>query len=381
MIRMNRTPKPITHHKQAVRRRFHALMLTLILLLTMVAGNGCSRQQQPKRFQTEWTGSFDTVIQLIIYADDEATFQRYVKLAKDRFLEMHRLFDRYNSYPGINNLKTINDQAGQAPVQVDRQIIDLLQFCQEQSRQSGYVVDITLGPVLEIWHKYREEALSDPSLARVPSMAELQAARALVYPDGLEIDAANRTVRLAKSGMSLDVGAVAKGYATERVAEDLKAAGLTSGIISAGGSNVRMIGKPADPERTAWNIGVQDPDGNPLIPEQKMLDTIGANDTSIVTSGDYQRYYVVDGTVYHHLIDPVTLMPANHFRVVTVMTPDSGLADFLSSTIFLLPLEKGLAVLRQYPGVEALWVLPDGTIRATEGMRQVLRNQTALPVS
>jgi len=378
---MSRTPKPITRHNQVTRRRFHAFLLTLVLLLSLITGSGCSRQRQPKRFQTEWTGSFDTVIQLIVYADDEQAFQRYVTLAKDRFLEMHRLFDRYNSYPGINNIKTINDQAGQEPVRVDRQIVDLLQFCQEQSRHSGYVVDITLGPVLAIWHQYRDEALSDPALARVPSMAELQAARSLVDPAGLEIDAMNLTVRLARSGMSLDVGAVAKGYATERVAEDLKAAGLTSGIISAGGSNVRMIGKPADPERTVWNIGVQDPDGNPLIPEQKMLDTIGTTDTSIVTSGDYQRYYVVDGTVYHHLIDPVTLMPANHFRVVTIMTPDSGLADFLSSTIFLLPLEQGLAVLRQYPGVEALWVFPDGTIRATEGMRHVLRNQTALPVS
>ena len=381
MTPMNRTPEQNEGIRHIVRRRFHALVLALILLLAMMAGNGCSRQQQPKRFQTEWTGSFDTVIQLILYADSEQSFQRYVSIAKDRFLEMHRLFDRYNSYPGINNIKTINDRAGQEPVQVDRQIIDLLLFCQQQSRQTGFVVDITLGPVLEVWHEYRDEALSDPSLARVPSMAELQAARALVDPAGLEIDPAGQTVRLARAGMSLDVGAVAKGYATERVAEELKAAGLTSGIISAGGSNVRMIGKPADPERTSWNIGVQDPDGNPLIPEQKMLDTIGTNDTSIVTSGDYQRYYVVDGTVYHHLIDPVTLMPANDYRVVTIMTPDSGLADFLSSTLFLLPFDQGLAVLRQYPGTEALWVFPDGTIRATEGMRQVLRNQTALPVS
>lgn len=370
---------PAPRHGMSLFRRLTALTLALILTSTALLSAGCSSTKQPQRFQTEWTGSFDTVIQMIVYADNEQTFQKYVTLAKDRFKEMHQLFDRYDDYPGINNIKTINDQAGLEPVTVDQAIIDLLQFCQDQSQQTDYVVNIMLGPVLAIWHDYRDEALAFPERAQVPPIARLQAAAALSDPAGLQIDTVNRTVRLTRAGMSLDVGAVAKGYATERVAEALKTAGMTSGIVSAGGSNVRMVGKPADPERTTWNIGVQDPDGNLMLPESQMLDTISTTDTSIVTSGDYQRYYVVDGVVYHHLIDPRTLMPANYFRVVTIMTPDSGLADFLSSTLFLLPLDQGLAVLRQYPGTEALWVFADGTIRATEGMRRVLRNQTALP--
>ena len=362
------------------RHRLAIWSLVLILALTALLPAGCEAAKQPQRFQTEWTGSFDTVIQMIVYAENEQVFQQYVALAKDRFQALHQLYDIYHTYPGINNIRTINEQAGLEPVKVDQEIIDLLLFCQENAQQTNHVVDITLGPLLAVWHNYRDEALSFPEKAKVPPLAELQAAAALADLDSLEIDSSNQTVRLAKTGMKLDVGAVAKGYATELIARDLIAAGLTSGIVSAGGSNVRMIGKPAETGRETWNVGIQDPDGNLMIPEAQNLDVIETTDTSIVTSGDYQRYYEVDGVIYHHLIDPRTLMPANHFRVMTIMTPDSGLADFLSTTLFLLPLEQGLAVLKKYPGSEALWVFQDGTIKATEGMRKVLRDGVALPV-
>lgn len=372
--------KRISSPCNQVPRRLAIWSLLLILALTALLPAGCQTAKQPQRFQTEWTGSFDTVIQMIAYTDSEAVFQQYVTLAKNRFQELHQLFDIYHTYPGINNISTINDEAGLKPVKVDQEIIDLLLFCKEHAQQTDRVVDITLGPLLAVWHNYREEALSFPEQAKVPPMAELQTAAKLANLDDLEIDQANQTVRLAKPGMSLDVGAVAKGYATELIARELIAAGLTSGIVSAGGSNVRMIGKPAETGRKTWNVGIQDPDGNLMVPEVQNLDVIETNDTSIVTSGDYQRYYEVDGVIYHHLIDPRTLMPADHYRVVTIMTQDSGLADFLSTTLFLLPLEQGLAVLKKYPGSEALWVFKDGTIKATEGMRKVLRDGVALPV-
>lgn len=361
------------------RLRLAALLLALTFLLPL-AVTGCG-QQKPQRFTSEWTGSFDTVIQIIVYARDEATFRRYETMAKSRFEELNQLFDIYHTYPGINNVRTINEQAGQAPVTVRQEIIDLLTIFREQALNTGRVVDITLGPVLKIWHDYRDQALADPGKAAVPPLADLQAAAQLRGLESIEIDAANRTVRLAKAGMSLDVGSVGKGYATELVARELEKAGLTSGAISAGGSNVRLIGKPDDPARTSWNIGIADPDGNSLVPEiSETLDTAMVNDTSIVTSGDYQRYYIVDGEVYHHLIDPRTLMPGRHFRAVSILYKDSGLADFLSSTVFLLPLEEGLAVLKRYPGAEALWIFNDGTIKATEGMRKVLKKQTAQPI-
>lgn len=378
-MHMRATPTP--HPARSVMRRLATLLLAASLALMPLVATGCG-QKGPQRFTSEWTGSFDTVIQIIAYADGEAQFRRFETQAKERFQQLHKLYDRYNSYPGVNNIRTINEQAGQAPVMVAQEIIDLLTIFREHALANGRVVDITLGPVLEIWHDYRDQALADPAKAAVPPLADLQKAAQLRGLEAIEIDAANRTVRLAKPGMSLDVGSVAKGYATELVAQELEKAGLASGAISGGGSNVRLIGKPADPERTSWNIGIRDPDGNSLAPEvSNLLDTAMVNDTSIVTSGDYQRYYIVDGELYHHLIDPATLMPGTHFRAVTIMLKDSGVADFLSSTVFLLPIDQGLAVLRRFPGAEALWVLPDGTVKATEGMRKVLKDGIAQPVA
>ncbi len=363
------------------QRNFRRLALFVIAALLTLSLAGCA-PSGPQRFTAEWTGSFDTLIQLIVYTDDESTFNGFKEQAEARFRELHQLYDRYNNYEGINNIRSINQQAGGEPLKVEPEIIDLLTIFRNYALESGRVVDVTLGPVLEIWHDYRTLALADPSKAEVPPLSELQQAAELSGLEDIEIDAELQTVRLSRPGMSLDVGSVAKGYATELVARELEAAGLTSALISAGGSNVRLIGKPDDPERSSWNIGIQDPDSNLLVPQaSEVLDTLAVNDTSIVTSGDYQRYYIVDGELYHHLIDPTTLMPGNYFRAVSVMLKDSGLADFLSSTLFLLPLEKGIEILAQYPGAEALWILPDGTVKATEGMRAVMKNSNVEPVS
>lgn len=363
------------------KRIFHTIAaLGLIVSLLLLTVSGCAPKGS-QRFRAEWTGSFDTLIQLIAYTDDEKTFNQFERQAEERFRELHQLYDRYNSYEGINNIRTINEQAGGEPVKVEQEIIDLLIIFRDYSLATGRVVDVTLGPLLEIWHDYRTRALADPTQAEVPPLNVLQQAATLRGLEDIEIDTDQQTVRLARAGMSLDVGSVAKGYATELVARELEAAGLTSALISAGGSNVRMIGKPSDSERPTWNIGLQDPDSNALVPQtSEVLDTVMVNDTSIVTSGDYQRYYMVDGELYHHLIDPVTLMPGNYFRAVSVMLKDSGLADFLSSTLFLLPLDQGVKMLAQYPGAEALWILPDGTVKATEGMRAVLKDKIAGPI-
>ena len=172
--------------------------------------------------------------------------------------------------------------------------------------------------------------------------------------------------------MRLDVGAIAKGFATELTTKELIEKGYTSFIISSGG-NVRTVGKPLDGSRKKWGIGIQNPDGNPNGPNDPSLDVLYINDKSLVTSGDYQRYYEVNGKKYHHLIDPVTLMPANYYRAVSVVAEDSGIADFMSTTMFLTPYEEGLK-LAESVGVDVIWIMNDGTVKATENARKVMKN-------
>ena len=340
--------------------------------MLLPAWSGCQPEKGIKKYSYSFTGCFDTVIQIIGYTATEAEFEKLAKLAESRFTELNALFDIYHAYPGLNNIYTINQQAGKSPVQVDSRIIDLLSFYKKQDQLTPGTVNVALGPVLAVWQRYRTEALNGGA-AKIPGSEELARAALLCAPDKIVIDAAGRTVYLQEAGMMLDVGAVAKGYATEQVAAELIAAGLTSGIISAGGSNVRLIGAPAD-GRSTWQIGLQNPDGNPLIPDDPPLDILLVNNQSVVTSGDYQRFYEVDGQIYHHLIDAATLQPARYFRAVTILTPDSGLADFLSTAVFLLPYDEGRRLIEKIPGCEALWIFADGRLEATDGMRAVLKS-------
>ena len=123
----------------------------------------------------------------------------------------------------------------------------------------------------------------------------------------------------------------------------------------------------SDGVRERWGVGLQNPDESIVPDEQNVLDVVFINDSSVASSGDYMRYYVVNGRVLHHIIDPATLMPADYYRAVTVMTGHAGVADFLSTTLFLLPLEQSRALAESLDGVEAVWVMPDGELEATDG--------------
>ena len=202
----------------------------------------------------------------------------------------------------------------------------------------------------------------------------MTAAAAFTDSSKIIIDEQEGTIFLAERHMRLDVGAIAKGYATELVARELQAAGLESGQSAPGA----MCAPSADQgwkQRPLghWHI---DPDA-PIFSNDRSIDIVYINDAAVVTSGDYQRYYYVGGRRYHHLIDPDTLMPANYYRALTVVTPDSGLADLLSTELFLSPYEESRALAESLEDVEVLWIMPDGEIRVTEGLNRMLRSYGA----
>src|SRR5690606_14943112 len=174
----------------------------------------------------------------------------------------------------------------------------------------------------KIWHDYRTTGIFDPLTAEVPPRQLLEEAARHTALEGMIIDEAAATVYLSEAGMRLDVGAVAKGYAVERVAQDLEAAGVSSLLLSVGG-NIRAIGgKPDRKGIKPWKIGIKNPD--PESPDPQLCNVLIVGE-SVVSSGSYERYYTVDGTRYHHIIDPKTLMPAAYFSNVTVICRDSGL--------------------------------------------------------
>ncbi len=332
-----------------------------IVLLALILVFNLSACGSPKatRYEAEFLGLFDTLTKIVAYTQNKDEFTRYSKLIHDNLKTYHELYDIYNDYEGINNIKTINDNAGIAPVKVDRRIIDLIRFSKEWYVKTNGSMNIALGAVLRIWHDYREAGIDDPEHAELPPMELLRAAAGHTDIDKVIINEAESTVYLEDPEMSLDVGGVGKGYAVEQVCRIAEENGFTSGLISVGG-NVRAIGgKEVSNKISPWNVGIQNPDTSS---EKTDLYIINLTDASLVTSGIYERYYTVGGRNYHHIIDPTTLYPSDYFASVTIICKDSGVADALAK-IINMPYEQGLELIESMPDTEALWVLKSGEMK------------------
>lgn len=334
-------------------------LLCLVCILILLTG--CAPQKaEMTQYQATFLTLFDTVTTILGRDSSEEAFQQKAQAVHDELLHYHQLFDIYHEYPEMNNLKTVNDQAGIAPVAVDEKILELLLDCQNYYTLTRERVNVAMGSVLQLWHEARTDGINDPANARLPDEALLKEAALHTAMDALVIDREAGTVFLTDPEARLDVGAVAKGWSVEQVAKNAPA-----GLLISVGGNVRATG-PKDAEGTPWVIGIQNPDGDDY------LHTIYVSGGSVVTSGDYQRTYMVDGAAYHHIIDPDTLMPGRLWRSVTVVCPDSGMADALSTALFLLPMAEGQEILDSCDA-KALWVAPDGTVSYSTGFRDLIR--------
>ena len=337
-------------------KRLLALFLILPMLLCGCAGAG----EEQKQYSATFLTVFDTVTTIVGRDVSEAAFSEKAQAVHDDLLFYHQLFDIYNEYEGLNNLKTVNDRPGEA-VPVDRAIIDLLTDCKTYYELTDGRVNAALGSVLYLWHEAREDGLNDITNAYLPDSDALQEAARHASWDSVVIDDENCTVTITDPELRLDVGAVAKGWSVQRAAEN-----APDGLLISVGGNVCATG-PKDESGTPWVVGVQNPDGG-----ESYLHTLYLTKGSMVTSGDYQRAYLVDGEIYHHIIDPDTLYPGKLWRAVTVVCPDSGLADALSTALFLLPLEEGQKLLTQCEST-AMWVDADGEIFYSEGFEDLIR--------
>lgn len=351
----------MTKFKQYIPALAAVLMVVSGLLLTLYRNN-----IQPEQYKTVYIDTFDTVTQYIGYDESQEAFKAKTEILNQELLEYHQLYNIYNSYEGINNLRTINANAGKEPIKVDQRIIDLLKFSIELYEKTDGEINIAMGSVLEIWHHYRTEGIDAPELAVLPAMEKLEEAAKHCNINDIIIDEEASTVYLADPEMSLDVGSIGKGYAVQQIAEYAKELSYNNLVINCGG-NVISIGNKAD--NTDWIFGIQNPD---LEAENNLLKRVAITDMCLVTSGDYQRYYVVDGKEYCHIIDPDTLMPAEYFKSVSIITNHSGLADALSTALFNMPYEDGLALINSIENAEAIWVFDDGTIHYSENFENYI---------
>jgi len=329
-----------------MRKKLLILLMTILLM-------GCQKQDELTQYkETTFQAGFDTVFTLIAYTEDQREFDEYFKIMKDTTYHYHQLFDKYHNYEGINNIKTINDNAGIAPVIVDQEIIDLLILAQEYYERTDGYFDITIGSVLKLWHDCREQSNTN-GYGCVPTFDELTDADQHTGWDLILIDDQENTVYITDSKASIDVGGIAKGYTVEKVALTLEEKGLRYGAID-GGGNIRTINsKPSD---QPFTVGITNPDqrGGASVDILKFHQTY-----AFVTSGDYERYYLdKNGNKYHHIIDPFTLYPSDSARSLTIVYPDSGIADILSTACYIMDYQTAVAFIEKFDDdqLSAIWL-------------------------
>lgn len=344
-------------------KRITSLFL-IFLILTLV---GCKKEAKSQKFTDYTFEYFDTVTTIIGYEETEEIFKKNCEKIKTELYKYHKLYDIYKLYSNENNLASINatQNGGHAKLTVDKEIIDLIAFSKEIYTKTNGKVNIAFGSVLSIWHNFREDGLNNPESATLPEKKTLDEAAKHTNIDDVIIDKNNNTVYLKDSKMSLDVGAIAKGYAVEAVAQFMKKNGFTSYILNVGG-NVRTLDKKPDGKN--YTVGIENPDKSDT--ENPYIEYLSIENMSLVTSGNYQRYYTVAGKNYNHIIDTTTLYPAENFVSVSVLCESSALADAYSTALFCMSYDEGKRLVKETDGLEAIWVLENGDKKYSDGFKK-----------
>lgn len=291
------------------------------------------------------TFAMDTVMTFtVIHEDGE-------EIIIDAEQEIRRLENLLSVTMENSDVAKLNAAAGKEAVKVSEDTKYLLETGKSLGEQTGGAFDIAISPIVKAWGFTEEEH-------HVPARAELDALLPLTDPADVILE--NGTAYLRKEGMAVDLGGIAKGYASDRVAALLKEKGVESAIISLGG-NVYGVGTKPDGEK--WEVAL----ANPLNADD-YCGLISIENQAVVTSGGYQRYFEENGKKYHHIIDPATGCPAESGLLsVTIICESGTMADVLSTALYVMGLDKALEYWQNTDGFEAIFVTEDGEVVATEG--------------
>lgn len=333
----------------------------LVLTVILVAAGCCSCGSGETKNTRVFYEYFDTVTEITAFGETKEEFDRVTGEIENILKEYHRLADIYNEYYGTNNLCTVNKKAGKEPVKVNEKLLDLIEYGIQAYSVTNGQTNIALGAVTKLWHQARQKG------NELPKEESLKEASEHCNIEDIVIDRQNSTLFLKDEKMSLDLGAVAKGYACEMAAKFLEDEGKTEYALNLGG-NLRVTGKKSGGE--FWTAGIQNPD---LSSDKAYVNIVYLKQPSLVTSGSYMRYFTVDGKTYHHIIDPDTLYPKNDFKSVSVLCGNSALADVLSTALFNMSLEEGKALIKSLENVYVLWVDKDGKTYYSEGFEEYIK--------
>lgn len=336
--------------------------LCIALILMTVLITACSRIKDKTKYE-ETQIKMGTAMTIKAYGENG---EQAVSDAFKRIDEIERLTSLNIS---TSEVTSINNAAGKRYVKVSPEVFELIKESMELSKMSQGAFDITIGPLVKLWNFGTKDA-------RVPSSEEIKEKLSLVGYEKIKINEKESSVMLEKPGMMIDLGGIAKGHAADQVVDILVNYGIKSSIINLGGSNVFVLGEKNKQE--LWTIGIQHPR---KVQGDGFLALVKESDKAVATSGDYERYFMVDGKRYHHIIDPKTGYPADNGIMSDSLVLDSTLVknssmigDALSTAVLILGPDKGLRLIESLDGVEGLIATSDYKLLISSGMDEKIES-------
>lgn len=286
--------------------------------------------------------SMACVYAIVVYGHDQTPLEQAVNAALDEVDHIDRLMSNYKKE---SELSRVNRDAAKSPVKVDRELFDFIAECLRYSRESDGAFDVTVGPLMKAWGFFRGEG-------RMPSEAELAEARNRIGYQRVILNQKDKTISFDKPGIELDLGGIAKGYAVDRAVEVLEKYGITSALVSAGGSTIYALGAP--PGKSTWEVEIQDP-----VDRNRIATTVRLKDQTLSVSGSYEKFFKLNGVRYSHVMNPRTGKPAQGVLSVAVVTDDGTSGDALDNVFYVLGVERSKALLNKFSASEVIFFLPE----------------------
>ncbi|MCK4551307.1 MAG: FAD:protein FMN transferase [Tenericutes bacterium] len=325
------------------------------------------------------TSYFDTTVSLKLYYDENDNYDvlEIFDYFEDTLETYHQYLDKYNEYLGINNVYTINHS--DEPLVIEEILFGAIEFALDNdnliTKDDIPLFDIALGPVLEIWHDARNSDdcsnTTEMGISYCPVPTEIDGVTFNINPSDIILNSSNMTIDFASENMSIDLGGYGKGYVTKVISDHLDTLNIKY-LLNVGNSNVFAGGTNPNSEDGYYYIALIKPVTEFQLINEYFQYIQMPSGIALVTSGVNQRYFkdVVTSEIYHHIIDPTTYYPGGYCKSITIVYPDSAMADLLSTAIFLLPLDEALEFVNNYEDLEAVWYVDDDNIIYSDGFDQ-----------
>lgn len=321
----------------------------LIMFISLTALYSCSPGKDSVYKKTR--PLMDTVVSITVVAQSKDAAEKAIEKA---FTEIGRFGDLINFYSDTSELAEINRNAGIHSVKVSPETLDVIGKAVYTAEKSGGAFDPTIGPIVRLWDFHSK---------RRPTEVEIARALPLVNYKDILIDRAAATIFLKRKGMLLDLGGIAKGYAADLAVESLKKQGIRSGLVAIAG-DIRTFG--IKPDNSAWMIGMKNPRQTGAMDE--IFARIRLSDQAISTAGDYERYFLHEGKIYHHLLDPKSGYPAELCRSVSVIADKGVTTDGFDNAVFILGPDKGMQLMKEM-GLNAIIIDSSGALHMTDAIK------------